>query len=30
MNYTRKNVESPIGDVIDSTAIVDYLICNNI
>ena len=30
MNYTRKNIESPIGDVIDSTAIVDYLICNNI
>ena len=30
MNYTRKNIESPIGDVVDSTAIVDYLICNKI
>lgn len=28
LNYTRKNVESPIGDVVDCVAIVDYLISN--
>ena len=26
INYTRKNIESPIGDVVDCVAIVDYLI----
>ncbi|MDX1532779.1 MAG: crossover junction endodeoxyribonuclease RuvC [Nitrosopumilaceae archaeon] len=28
LNYTRKNIESPIGDVVDSVAVVDYLISN--
>lgn len=30
LNYTRKNIESPIGDIVDCTAVVDYLISNKI
>lgn len=28
MNYTRKNIESPVGDIVDSVAVCDYLIKN--
>jgi Holliday junction resolvasome RuvABC endonuclease subunit len=28
LNYKRKNIESPIGDVVDCVAVADYLISN--
>jgi len=30
LDYSRKTIESPIGDVVDCVAIVDYLITNKI